>query len=256
MIQAIKSRWAAFADRRPGLAQFLVFFIVSNGVTLLQIALMPILRSLFNQTDLVDKGFQMWPVGRNLDGSQYYIFDYAAGALPDGGGGLALFLAVQISILVAQVINFFAQRSITFKSNSSIWRGAFWYVIAYIIITIGAAAAQGLYKAPIYRFFMESLGWGRVGETTADVITMVINAAISFWVFYPIFKVIFKQVPESDETTVESVATTEDLATVDSPATGATAASIDTLETGATTATGDAPTRTTENSADQPRSMH
>ena len=27
----------------------------------------------------------------------------------------------------------------------------------------------------------------------ADVVTMIINAAISFWVFFPIFKVIFKQ---------------------------------------------------------------
>jgi len=27
----------------------------------------------------------------------------------------------------------------------------------------------------------------------ADVITMLINCAISFWVFFPIFKVIFKQ---------------------------------------------------------------
>lgn len=29
---------------------------------------------------------------------------------------------------------------------------------------------------------------------------MIINAAISFWVFFPIFKVIFKQVPEEDAT--------------------------------------------------------
>ena len=28
---------------------------------------------------------------------------------------------------------------------------------------------------------------------------MIINSAISFWVFYPIFKVIFKQVPEDSE---------------------------------------------------------
>ena len=199
MVKAIKGWWARFEQRRPNLAQFLMFFILSNGITVLQIALMPILRSIFNQTDLVDTNFQMWPLGRNLDGSQYYIFDYAAGQLPAGGGGLALFLAVQISILIAQVINFFAQRNITFKSNSSIGRAAFWYVIAYVLITIGAATAQGLYKAPIYRFFMESLGWGATGGTVADVITMIINAAISFWVFFPIFKVIFKQVPDADQ---------------------------------------------------------
>ena len=36
-----------------------------------------------------------------------------------------------------------------------------------------------------------SVGGG--GETVADVVTMIINATISFWVFFPIFKVIFKQ---------------------------------------------------------------
>ena len=46
---------------------------------------------------------------------------------------------------------------------------------------------------------MDSLGGGSAGETTADIITMIINSAISFWVFYPIFKVIFKQVPVEDE---------------------------------------------------------
>jgi len=33
---------------------------------------------------------------------------------------------------------------------------------------------------------------GSVGETISDAITMIINAAISFWVFFPIFKIIFK----------------------------------------------------------------
>ena len=93
---------------------------------------------------------------------------------------------------IAQIINFFAQRNVTFKSSSSIGKAAFWYVIAYIIITIGAAALQGLYKAPIYNLLMNTWGMGAAGETIADVITMIINSAISFWVFFPIFKVIFK----------------------------------------------------------------
>ena len=31
------------------------------------------------------------------------------------------------------------------------------------------------------------------GSTVADVATMLINCMISFWVFYPIMKLIFKQ---------------------------------------------------------------
>jgi putative flippase GtrA len=113
------------------------------------------------------------------------------------GGGLAYFLAVQITLAIAQVINFFTQRNITFKSNSSIGKAAFWYVLAYIIITLTAGALQGLYKAPIYRFLIGTMS--AAGETLADIITMIINSAISFWVFFPIFKVIFKNKPEAQK---------------------------------------------------------
>lgn len=194
MITNIKAGWKSFAVKHPTVAQFLVFFIVSNGVTVLQMILMPLVKNLFGMTALVDMNFQIGQIGSNPDGSAYYIFNYAAGSLSSGGGGgLAYFTAVEISMAVAQVINFFLQRNITFKSNTSIAKAAFWYVIAYIIISIGAAALQGLYKAPVYNLFMNTWNMGKAGETIADAITMIINCAISFWVFFPIFKVIFKQ---------------------------------------------------------------
>lgn len=190
--------WNSYKEKHPNIAQFLVFFVLSNGITALQLILMPVFKSIFAQTSLVDTSFRVMQFGQNFDGTPYYVFDYAAGPLSaGGGGGLAYFLAVQITIAIAQIINFFVQRSVTFKSNSNIWKAAFWYVIAYVIITIGAAAAQGFYKAPIYDLFMNTWGLGSFGETAADVITMIINSAIAFWVFFPIFKVIFKQEPET-----------------------------------------------------------
>ena len=198
IIGKIKARWARFAEKRPGIAQFIVFFVLSNGITLLQLVMMPVFKALFGLTNLVSTDFQALPIGANVDGSQYFIFDYAAGALPEGGGGLAYFLAVQITLLIAQVLNFFLQRNVTFKSNSSVAKAAIWYAVAYLVISFVAAAAQGFYKAPIYHLLMETWGWGGTGEVIADVLTVIINAAISFWVFYPIFKVIFKQVPEAD----------------------------------------------------------
>src|SRR5690606_29326930 len=120
-----------------------------------------VFKSLFAKTALVNTSFQVLQFGHNFDGSAYYVFDYAAGSLTTGGGGgLAYFLAVQITLAIAQIINFFAQRSITFKSNSNIWQAAFWYVVAYIVITIGAAAAQGFYKAPIYNLFINTWEMG------------------------------------------------------------------------------------------------
>ena len=196
MTTRLRDAWRRFEERRPGTAQFVVFFLLSNGITALQLAMMPLIKWGFGMTSLVDTTFQVWPIGSNPDGSQYFVFDYAAGALPDGGGGLAYFLAVQITLLVAQVINFFAQRNITFKSNSSVAKAATWYAIAYVVITLVAAAAQGLYKAPIYDLLIDTWGLVGTGETLADVTTMIINSAISFWVFFPIFKVIFKSTPE------------------------------------------------------------
>lgn len=186
--------WNTYKEKQPNVAQFIVFFLLSNGITVLQIVVMPLFKSWFGGTSLVHTDFQILQMGSNFDGSPYYVFDYAAGALSaGGGGGLAYFLAVQLSIGLAQIINFFAQRRITFKSNSNIWRAAFWYVLAYIVISVGAAAAQGFYKAPIYNLLMNVWGMGGTGETLADIVTMVINSAISFWVFFPIFKIIFKQ---------------------------------------------------------------
>lgn len=197
MIKRMRASWGRWADKHPETARFLTFFILSNGVTVLQLILMPLLKAYFDTTSLVDTSVQaLGPFGE-VGGEPYYIFDYPAGAIDDGGGGgLAYFLAVEIAILVAQVINFFAQRNITFKSNTNIWVAAFWYTIAFLAITLLAGAAQGFYKQPIYDWL--SGMWGNAGITVADFVTMIINAAISFWVFYPIFKVIFKQKPEEE----------------------------------------------------------
>lgn len=198
METAEKNWWGRYSEKHPELAKFLLFFLFSNGVTVLQLALMPIFQSWFNRTSLVDISAQWFPVGHDVGGGTYYIFNYAAGPIASNGtgGGLAYFLAVQITLAIAQIINFFLQRNITFKSNTNPWIAAMWYFIAYVVITFAAGALQGFYKAPIYAFLMTTLGWGATGRVVADVVTMIINAALSFWVFYPIFRVIFKQKPD------------------------------------------------------------
>ena len=191
-METIRSKWAIFRDKYPSFSRVLLFFVLSNGVTVLQIILMPFFKYLLGMTNLININFQIGQINHSLDNGAYFVFNYGAGSLADGGGGgLAYFLAVQITLTIAQVINFFLQRNITFKSNTSIRKAAFWYLIAYVFITIGAAALQGIYKAPIYNYFIHHMP--NIGETIADFLTMVINSAISFWIFYPIMKVIFKQ---------------------------------------------------------------
>ena len=201
-MQALKRWWSAFEDKHTTAAQFIAFFILSDGITVLQLVLMPVFKWLFVHMSLSDIPVQFLPVGVS-HGHTVYLFDYPAGVLQfGGGGGLAYFLAVEITLLIAQVINFFAQRNVTFKSNSSVGKAAFWYAIAYVVITVAAAALQVLYKDPIYAWSIDKMGL--TGETFADVVTMIINAAISFWVFFPIFKVIFKKEAAEEDAQVST----------------------------------------------------
>jgi cellobiose-specific phosphotransferase system component IIC len=197
MVRTARDAWRRFEQGRPALAELVLFTAISIGMTVLQLALMPVLKWVFSLTSLVETTFQVLPVSTNADGSTFYVFDYVAGALPAGGGGLAYFLAVQLTLLVAQVINFFLQRNVTFKSSSNVWRAAAWYAVAYVIITFAAAWLQGFYKDPIYQWMIER--WGSTGETAADFVTMIINALISFVVFFPILKIIFRKEPTPTE---------------------------------------------------------
>ena len=184
----VVAAWNKFKEKHPNIAEFLVFFLISNGVTVFQMIIMPLLKWVFNQTDLVNVAVKIL----HFHGD-YYLFHYAGGPIQtDGsGGGMAYFLAVEIALLLAQIINFFLQRNVTFKSNSNIWVAAFWYLLAFVAITVIAAGLQSLYKDPIYSICQKIMG--SIGVTVADLITMIINCAISFWVFYPIFKIIFKK---------------------------------------------------------------
>ena len=183
-INFFKNIWNRFKTKHPELSTFIVFFISSNIVTIIQMVLQIILSNILESTNLVNINFQYLPVPgatNFVTGEQYYIFDFKAGE----AGGLAFFLATYITIGIAQVINFFLQRNVTFKSKTNPWIAALWYLIAFVAITLISSALLGLYKKPIFDLFGSSLEW------LANIVVVLINCAISFWVFYPIFKIIF-----------------------------------------------------------------
>ena len=65
---AKKGFWGTFKEKHPAVAQFIVFFIISNGVTVLQMIMMPAIKYAFGFTSLVNTNFQILPIGHNLDG--------------------------------------------------------------------------------------------------------------------------------------------------------------------------------------------
>lgn len=183
-INFFKNIWNKFKTKHPELSTFIVFFISSNIVTIIQMVLQIILSNILESTNLVNINFQYLPVPgatNFVTGEQYYIFDFKAGE----AGGLAFFLATYITIGIAQVINFFLQRNVTFKSKTNPWIAALWYLLAFVAITLISSALLGLYKKPIFDLFGSSLEW------LANIVVVLINCGISFWVFYPIFKIIF-----------------------------------------------------------------
>ena len=83
-MQALKRWWNAFEDKHTTAAQFIVFFILSNGITVLQLVLMPAFKAAFAHTSLVDTAFQFLPVGVS-HGHTVFLFDYSAGSMSVGG---------------------------------------------------------------------------------------------------------------------------------------------------------------------------
>lgn len=84
-MQARTHWWKKFEDKHRTVAQFIVFFILSNGITVLQLVLMPAFKAAFAHTGLVDTALQFLPVGVS-HGHTVYLFDYPSGALAAGGG--------------------------------------------------------------------------------------------------------------------------------------------------------------------------
>lgn len=202
MAKALRS----YRLKYPGRTQLLLFFLLSNSVTLFQVLVMPLSRWLLGQTSLLNMDFQFGSMGHNPGGTPYFIFDYPGGSLAaGGGGGLAYFLAVQITMGLAQVLNFFLHRRYTFQSNGKVGRAAAWFFLGYVLTTLGAAALQGIYKLPLYQLLVHSWGWGGTGEKVADGLVMIINSGVSFWVFFVILKLVFQQKKAGEP--VESVET-------------------------------------------------
>lgn len=80
IVAKTRNLWLKYKEKNPVIAQFLVFFLLSNSITVLQMILMPLLKSAFALTDLVNTNFQVLQIGQNFDGSAYYVCNYAVGS--------------------------------------------------------------------------------------------------------------------------------------------------------------------------------
>lgn len=203
---------AAWWKNHPQIAQFITYFLVGNLATLVQVVLIPVLQPVFGSTNLVNVNLHLFgPIGDpaavtsvTVAGAAvtglnpYYVFNFTAGSVNTlahmtlngitgdylAHGGAAYFLATFIPLILSQVVSFFMQRKVTFKSDGNIAWQAMWYFLAFCVITVGANALYGIYQPWLY---------STIGEGLGGLVAAFLQCCIAFWVFFPIMKIIFPE---------------------------------------------------------------
>ena len=98
------------------------------------------------------------------------------------GGGLGYFISYETGSFLAQCINFPLQRNITFKSKGNPVFQAFWYLIAWVVISLVCNGFNNLWM-PVAAVY--------VTPAVYNVIVAVITGGVSMVIFFFVFKIIF-----------------------------------------------------------------
>lgn len=149
--------------------QFVKFIVVSLGAFVIQ-TFLPLLIKLPMSDAFLYKEFGFW------------IFKSTAEV------GLGIFIAANVSNVIAQIVSFFINREKTFNSSANI---AVTLPI-YIIFTI-ALICFSAWLSPTLITLLES----KLGENVAISISGAICGAIQFFLYFPVDKLLFSKKKES-----------------------------------------------------------
>lgn len=185
--------WQGFSKTHPKLAKWLYqstfFFVFSMGVTIFQYLVFTFLPGILG-TGLAGTDF-MWPkkelniLGVDFTWSLlgYNVLRDASGSVMIGGG-LGYFISYEVGSFLAQCINFPLQRNITFKSHGNPIYQAFWYFLAWIVISLVCNGFNNLWM-PIASAY--------VSPAVYNILVTVITGGVSMIIFFFIFKIIFPE---------------------------------------------------------------
>lgn len=191
--RAVLAWWCNFENKHPKLAkfllQFVVFWLISNLVTIFQMIIVAFLPYAFGLE--MATGDFAWP------GTIYHIGDHELHFVIFGypevrnaaneviiGGGAGYFWSWLIATFLAQCINFPMQRNITYHSHGNPYWQALWYLIGWagintvIWIIIGNIAEW-------------NTAFVHIPPGLMAIINMLIQGGVAMLIFYFIFKVIF-----------------------------------------------------------------
>ena len=155
--------------------QFVKFIVVSLLAMIVQFALLNLLRVIFqNTTDFYQQDFA------------WFVFKY-----PVSDGGLGYFLSFNIANVAAQIVAFFVNREKTFNANNNIPVT----LTVYIAFTV-ALLCFSAWLSPTLNGFLLKKG---VDEGWAENIATMACAAIQFFLYFPVDKILMRNKDKDKE---------------------------------------------------------
>lgn len=148
--------------------QFVKFIVVSLGAFVIQ-TFLPLLLKLPMSEEFLHREFSFW------------VFASTATA------GLGIFIAANVSNIIAQIVSFFINRDKTFNSDANI---AITLPI-YIVFTIALICFSAWLSPTLITFFAD-----KVGVNAAMSISGAICGAIQFFLYFPVDKILFRKKKE------------------------------------------------------------
>lgn len=169
----------AAASKGKGLEtlwQFVKFIVVSLGAFVIQ-TFLPILIKLFMSDAFLTKPYDIWGIFK-------YSVDEKTGVIL----GLGVFIAANVSNVIAQIVSFFINRDKTFNSDANI---AVTLPI-YIVFTIALIIFSAWLSTKLIPIFTGIFG----SENTAMAISGACCGAVQFFLYFPVDKILFSKKKE------------------------------------------------------------
>ena len=154
--------FATWTQEHQGVWEFIKFNVLSNISTIVRIVLSTACTALFVNALQLTAPFQ------------FLIFDYR-------DTGVGAFLAFLIAEVAAQVVNFFVQMKLVFKSDASYRETAWKYAVLAVVIVV----VNLLLPNYVMAFCQGSLGLDAALSGTA---ASVVNTLLAVIVSFPVLK--------------------------------------------------------------------
>lgn len=156
--------------------QFVKFIIVSLGAFVIQ-TFLPILIKLFMSEGFLTQEYDIWGIFKSS-------IDAKTGVVL----GLGVFIAANVSNVIAQIVSFFINRDKTFNSDANIAVTLPIYIVFTIALIIFSAWLSTKF-IPLFTNFTGS-------ADTAMAISGACCGAVQFFLYFPVDKILFRKKKE------------------------------------------------------------